>query len=869
MALRRAAVAVPKLVRKRLPDTPMTLSGAGSATVDALVAGADGGSSGLLVWPGGFPEIGAAAATAALAAQASGAASFRVMTFPWRPGAAATASTLMTDEADVVANALARVNARAAAGARTRSPVAAAREAHDILALRLRSLDRSDTARRSKGGKTLPPELRHPSLDELFPTFAPPETPHGVHVLAGAGFMSRIRGYTDLGAMLGRDDFEAYASQVEDPRFSPFAMLGMPGGSRQAWLAAMDAAGEPPDVLLLDLGEAGRKALGTRTWRSQAELFVEDARARWPDVGVAVITDSPSVAKEVGSPDKGVPMVARMDMVLGGATSLTAPFDASAAAQRTRWFVEPKDRSLERVVWDSKNLMSDFYRWGNGSGGGYAIDAVQLRMIRMANAPCGWGATRTLLQRDNPDGIPDILERRYFPMGYLRTVLEAARAEETKGRPENAARVREVVSVVHKAAEKLRDITPIMGNLRRRLPALASIKGARIALAFRSPDMCELFDECFLPTLPPADRERVRRAVTAVSRTDLRAALATGEARKWSALVMVAPEQEDVGYVMAAAHPPRQALVLSDAFSARNLARHLRQTGRIARRTDWGAEVATLVDALEQGCEDLPDLDALFGNPDHDEQTARQAAVADGGWDVTFAIEDGDEIGCGSATPVLVHSDELGTSFRRVRASDVQEGDVILVPSEDMPPTLMDVLRGLERDDAERRGVLRDYHVDVLRRAAAVPWSHMGVPRTILARMQRALPELEPSELQNVTRWLAVRPGQETPNAPGDRIRFGAFAAALGMAPDDADRYWVDAIVPWRDLRKENGQQSYNRAFGFLADPDSAAVHLGLSPEAHDALMAETYSRMRRVVAVVHAPVPGAAEPEEAPAPAM
>jgi hypothetical protein len=162
-------------------------------------------------------------------------------------------------------------------------------------------------------------------------------------------------------------------------------------------------------------------------------------------------------------------------------------------------------------------------------------------------------------------------------------------------------------------------------------------------------------------------------------------------------------------------------------------------------------------------------------------------------------------------------------------------------------------MRRLERDDAERRAALRTYHDEVVRRTSALPWIHMGAQRTLLSRMQMAMAGIEASELQNIQRWIAVRPGQETLCAPGDRVR-----ARHGGA--DAEIHWNDAIVPWRELRKENGQQSYNRVFGFLADPDSAAVHLGIGAEAHDALMAETYGRMRRVVEVRFAP---AAVPDE------
>ena len=194
--------------------------------------------------------------------------------------------------------------------------------------------------------------------------------------------------------------------------------------------------------------------------------------------------------------------------------------------------------------------------------------------------------------------------------------------------------------------------------------------------------------------------------------------------------------------------------------------------------------------------------------------------------------------------------------FRRARACEVGEGDTVLVPSDDVSPTLTDALAKLDRDDAEQRRTLAVYHTEVRRRVAALPWDPAGPARVVLAAMKVRLPETPDRELANISRWIAVKPGQDVPCAPEDFTRFAAFASSLGIAPDDAGNYWSGAIEPWRALKKENGQNGYHRAIGYLADPDSAAMHLTLGPDSYDAIMTETLSRMRRVTEIRRAPAP-------------
>ena len=642
MATNRSAP-VPKLVRQRYPDVSLSLTEGGAAVIAATDAAASGGRSGVLVWPGGFPEIGAAFGVAALRAQEAGETTFRALVFPWRgAGTTGSMSSLMADETPVAKAALGRAGKRATLKA-ARTPADRAKEAYDVLAIRMKSLSDPEGARKARGARSLPSALRHPTLDELFPVFAPPARPGDVPTRGGSGFMARIRGYTDVGEMLGRRDFDSYAALVEDPVHSPYSLHGMPGASRAGWQAAMNSmGGEAPRMVFLDLGEAGRKALGKSNWREKALAFVADAEARWPGIGIVAVTDTPKASRDIANPAKGKAIVPVMVPVLSGIPALTTAAAPSGGPRKTtRWIVAPKDKSLEKVVHDSLNMMHSMYGWGQ-SAGGYASDAVQERMLRMANSPCGWGATRKLLEGQHDGDIPQILMGHYFPSVYLSRVLEAARAEDEKGEAANGAAIRTYVNFVQEQMTKMRQETPVANKLRGLLPGLVDKKARKIALAFRNSDMCELFRECFLPSLPTDVRAGVAMRTVPMSRSNLKVRLADGEGPGWDALIMVNPEQGDIGLVMSCPRPPPRALVLTDAYSAQNLANQMDMTSRIVRDTSWGEDIAELVRELRDGISNLPDLRELFEDGRREAAEARPQAVVLGSFaDLVLVTDDG------------------------------------------------------------------------------------------------------------------------------------------------------------------------------------------------------------------------------------
>lgn len=841
-----AAAKLSRLTRQGQPDVPLTLSEGGAAILRAAERAETGESLGVMIWPGGPRELGAAFAMAALRAQARGAGNFRAVIYPWHgSGQVASMRQLMVDEAPLVSLARGRIAARGASP----SPEATGLASYDLLALRLATL--GGEAQRMKGRRrstNLPPEARHPTLADLFPIFAPGRDPREGYANAGGSFLGRIRDYTDIPAVMGDELFAHHASIVGDPSLSPYALFGVPpakGELMGRWLDRINGAA--PRVLFVDAGDQGRTGQGG--WRGETARFIDAARERWPGVGVVAVTDDPKTLREMttATRTRPRPMVSAGELVLSSSRSLTSAAGGAAgpaAEVRTKWSVAPKDKSVLGVVHEGMNLMSACYDDGMREAGA-ASWALAKSMQALTNAPCGWESTRDLLDRDFGGQVPEAISKRHLPTLHLQRVMQAVR----EGGP-HADRMKALIRDVNRVLPNMRHATPVSNTLRRLMETMSRSGGARrLVFAFRTPDHVRHFNALLRPTLSREVLSRLGDRVLATHREELRILLDRGDASKWVSLILVDPQQQDIGVVMSARKPPGNATILTDASSAVALVRDLSVVSRIGRGSEWAPVLSALAEALERDIEALPDLKRLFERhePDTRDERVAEPTLVGPRADLSILTDDGDDIRC-AATMVLVHNEDGGgTPFRRVRASAVEEGDTILVPSEDISPTLTAALRALDRDEADQRRTLAEYHHAVRTLHRRMNWSERGREHDILERMRRDAPELEDGEIANIRRWTSVEPGQDVPQAPGDRRRFEAFASALGMDTARTERYWEEAILPWRDLKRVNGQDLYQRAVGFLSDPDSAAIRLGLGNDAYDAVMAETAVRMRRV----------------------
>jgi hypothetical protein len=853
-------------------DEQLRLTEGGSALIDASFGGA---KKAVMVWPGGYSDLGATFALAALRAQEDGEGAFRAVVYPWRnSGMTMSMKSLMVHEEDIVASARARATVREAAKGDW-TPGRAGSEAYDLVMLRLGSVG-SAPARRGARPKAQAAQP-HPMLDDLFPVFAPFKDGKPGYGNAGDSFLRRIVKHTDIAAV-GGSWFDEQRQTVGDPELSPYALFGVPAATGAEpdrfgeWLDAV--GGEAPRAVYLDLTANGLKAMGRR-WRDKAKRFVAEAEARWPGVSVVAVTDSPKTL-DVVTESKAAFMDER-EIVLSGLGSLAFPADAESSGLRAagdgpKWTVAPRDKSVMEIIHSAYDLSSELYDMKpKQSEPGAAVWDLARRILLMNSFPCGWGPLRAHVEKEHRGEVPEMFAKRYFPILAVQRVNAAQKAmaaSTDKTVRLCSEKVRELLGKYSIYLNKIKEDTPISQTLRRVVPALAASAGRdKVVVNFCSADARDLFNDILLPQMEKASKTKLRDRVVATWRGDVKHRLLRGEAAKWGTLILVGPTHEDIGHVLSASVQPKSTMVLTDAASAADIVPQLTLVADAADGADWAEGVLALRDTLSDGIGNLPDFTSLF-----DRHALREAAALipteivveqPGGGDDTTVIFVGDknkatlslrtEIGdirCADATPVLVLTDDAGTPFRRAMASEVEEGDVVLVPSETMSPTLMTALRGIEYEDAEKRDSLRAYHTAVRKGVAALPWSDLGEERAILALMRKSIPDAPDEELGNIRRWIAVKPGQEKPDAPGDVTRFRAFARAVGIPDADAEAYWADTIEPWRDLRRENGKDLYMQAIAYLEDPDTAAVHLGLSPSTHDAVMNETFSRMARVDSV-------------------
>lgn len=850
---------VPILTRQIRPDVSMALSETGEAVITAVSAAASGTATGILAWPGGFAEAGAALAVGAMQAQARGDESFRSLIFPWRnTGPVNTMSSLMVDERLMVETARARATSRAAR-AEPRSADIAGREAYDLLTMRMKSLYEGGGEAKGRRARTLTAELRHPTLAELFPVFAP--TGPGANRISpiGKGFLSRIRGYTDVLSMVDTNGFDHYASMVEKPENSPFSMFGIPAGPAIERKRTLDqVGGEAPRVVYIDLSLTARKALGGPSrWQETTFRFVDDVKARWPGIGIVAVTDNPKVFEAFCKGTKDVPALVKVkNFVLSGGKAMTTRADLAGRRRGSvQWTVSPKDASITSGVWQSFDMMRDLYKWGHGSAA-VAAHGLQEKLLKLTAYPCGWGDVKVFIASRNGGVVPEILADRYTPTTLLQRVSEAALAERYAGETARETQIRAYVNHMSGLFLKLQHATPVSGALRRlesltRMPA-----DVKIGVIFDNQDMVDYYREVFIPSIPEETRAKLAARTIPMSQSEFRAAMDSGEAARWLMAVVVQPEQEDLGMILASPTPPPRVSILCDAYTARNRAGHLNVTSSIMRGTEWADELSGLREKLIEGVDELPDLIASFEmeKPEANVYATPIPVIAGSGDRIVIVSEGGDAFACGARTAVLISTSDVLTPYRRALAGDMEEGDEFLVPSEDIPSRIIAALRRLDRNEAEQRQGLARYHSEILKGVSSIPWSNESVARKILERMRKFLPDLKDGEVVNITRWIDVKPGQETPQSVADKPRFMAFALSVGLSPKAAEKYFTSTILPWRALRKENGLDLYHRAIDFLCDPDSAAMHLALSPQALDEIIVQTSAAMRTVREIRRAP---------------
>ena len=679
--------------------------------------------------------------------------------------------------------------------------------------------------------------LAHPVLAEIYSSYSAEgeEFSKAPFRYPAAELLWRV----SFGASLNRQI--DYRSQLEAPESAPFGLFGI---SEDFELKKALRAGalqtRVPDVCLLDLGPPALRRLGP-DWLRTIKKFVSETRKRFADVAFCAFTHDPYVHSQLAK-------------ILARRKDVSAPYS-------TVLFRLTQDPLSEDPLIESFSEIKAQFNCYSGP----VVDAIQALAAGARKSRYPHVANVLLRELRNlrkaattPIGIRDSYEVLCNSLGQAQTesfLEQRSRAtalasiedvlESAIGGPERA-RVKQVREGILEAFNSLETETPI-GGLLAELARSDVFEHGRSIIAFPTSEDEELGKKRLLmEARPDSSFPRTFNAsqVLLTNRECLDEVLEqcreSTERDEWALLCIVAPTHGELARIASKPWLPRELLVLSDARFAIRVAQQYRHFSSSFEGTEALRQLRQRLSALADASQA--------------EATARSVATIDFEMreqplietservvDLTDGSEDGTEellvLSLGSSRQIrarpgsiLVRLDSIAqvNPFQRVRADEIQQDDIVVVPDQAFANEAKEIVS--IRILAENW--IDVYHSLVESRVSSISGSTLSEKSRYVLKEIQSLGAKTRSE-SAVRDWLNVAshkdlpPETRTPHAPQDSKSFEAFLSVIGIEQSISQRIWVEGIQPLRIDRRRAGQRVAQAFVSFLVDPHGNAGRLG------------------------------------------
>jgi len=829
-----------------------------------LTTVATGGSVAVLQWPLGERDVSALHPLAMLAALCSppektynrnawceAVPDFRTLYFPWRGGATAAGQrSLLVDRHEFLKRNSRHLTRRQIRAAEASDQLARLHETYGHMTrLSLRDLSK--------------PHLAHPTLAELYPTFAD----DGADACTFARPLGELLGRVRRGAAL--DQLRDHRPEICQPVSAPFALFGVSARSdlRTALghpAFARATGGREPDICLLDLGPPALTRLG-HGWEDILQRFLAEMLARFPDLPILAVTHDAYVHRRTPK----LIEAAAASRSLPASSVLIRATDDLLTAEPTVKTISPISAHVHSAGGAASEAFSALSEAARGASDPTIAGLLRRGMGQLRRAlslPCGLAAAYGLLcELEGQDSATTFLERRSAGtvLAPIRRAMDAgvSGAERTRFTGAEAA--------VRRAFAALEGETPV-GSLLHELVRSIVRKSSRTVFALGSSAELALTERRFTrdAELGEAFRRRLRSGhVKLLEASALEAQLTeiedSRDKNSWKRLILVAPTMDRLVSVLARPWLPGELIIVCDQAFARRIAGSFRI---LARHPDMngdgrpGTRLAAVATAAQK------EADARSVSPVDLDLEARPVVLpTDVIIDLTDEEDDvrevvvltllsGRSLRARPGSVLVRHRRNAEINpFERVIARDIAEGETIVIPDHTFVEGARRVLP--VRVLAHSRVVV--YHTAV---EAALP---QLAGESISAKAHTLMQRMRPFGAREVSHatvvdWLRVAehktlpPDQLRPHAPQRRREFNAFMTALGLEAL-ADKVWVEGIEQLRNDRRRAGLRMAQAFVSVLVDPHGAAG--GLDRAIREKIMALRAGALEHLDVVVRSEI--------------
>lgn len=687
----------------------------------------------------------------------------------------------------------------------------ALKDYHQVLA-RVRGL----TGRASDGRDY--PEFEHPVLDELVP-LAPPrgERPPNSELLW------RTRGKTDI----GRQTRSGLADRADRAAFHVYTLRE---GQRLG--VELRSIARAPDLLLLDVGQAGRRRLGW-DWVEAAREMVRCMREIHPATGILAVTDDPWAYQAARFELLGATRPGRRARIVPAPGRVLFARDAGIVRDRGAAEREPEGGldiavdgfwgQVDHAIEELRSLANRLAAEGSPDEAGTAREVIAT-LRRSACLPGSLAEFSAFLEEEAGGAMAADLLAGYRVGADVKALRDARSLASQLDRDGAAAQASAVM-------RSLEGATPMQSLLADALgPTLRA--SSRSIVVFRKDMVAEFAAERFSRLIPKA-AERLEAGMLRFGGPGLLASVAAAPAtvrNQVKRLLLVAPTRPAILAALAEAWLPERLVILADAdtlaFAARDAGRLAAELGEGAvrdrlcvfseRAEARVAEIGRHATAFDDG---MPPDDVEF--PAAGVLDLTGGAERGGGRIVEIEMYNGQRVVARPGTALVVRDAAAATTtFVERTAAQIRAGHEVCV----IGPAFVERARTLVNVRATAAEEIREYHAQVARRFAGIPGASVAERlRVLVARMGT------PAVSTDTARYwvdLASEEGKSlhevVPHAPHDRDTFTRFTDALGIGRALAENFWLWAVVAQRSHRMRSGNVFHDAFRGILVDPHAA-----------------------------------------------
>lgn len=677
------------------------------------------------------------------------------------------------------------------------------------------------------------PHLAHPTLGELYPTFAALGGEDAPRPFMGA--LYELFGRVAHGAALNQ--LQDFRTEICQPATAPFALFGISPRSNVKSVLQHPALakGRPPDACILDLGPPGLARLGP-AWDQELEDFLKMLIAYYPETPVLAVTQDIYVHRRCTHLLEKV-----------GLTNRTSASDAGRSRIVVRssddyFTADPDIDEVSRVEFHfhsaagkgttALRLLSDAARQSSDPSTSGLLRQAMGSVRRAMSLPCGLSVAHETLSETDA-GASVFLERR-----SASTVLAVIKGQlELSADSAEQQKLVEAERAVDAAFTEFEDDTPI-GSMLAEIAGIISRKSSPSVIAFSS-DYELLLGERRICT----DDERgehikkriasdfIRLSTLQVLDTEL-ARIESGRSRNsWKRLVVVAPFHNAFAVLLGRKWLPEEIIVLADrefvdrlGVTYAALASHpdLSGAGRIGGRLANAAAAAK----AEARARDVAPIELAMNasGPSSTDETIIDLTAEEDDDEcevLEFALESGRTMRIRPGGLVIRYDRFADLNpFERATAREITSGNTIVVPNHAFVQEARVALP--VRILAQTR--VQVYHAAVEAALPGLPGdTRTAKARYIIKRLRsagaRAVVEATVLDWLNASEHKLAPADKLRPHAPQHWREFRAFMEAINIPRGLADTIWREGIEPLRIDRRRAGALMAQAFVSVLVDP--------------------------------------------------